>query len=66
MIRIAKVGDITYKSEDCPNPRDPKVQQRLRNLVDLAMCIGRREGMFKSLLPLPEDINRQESDNNSR
>ena len=33
-----------------------QVRYRLRTLLDLAITIGRREGMFKSLPPLAEDV----------
>ena len=61
MKKIAKVGDITYEWEDSPDPEDRQAQQRLRNLFDLAISIGRREGLLKSSLPLPEDKPKQES-----
>ena len=33
-----------------------QVRYRLRNLLNLAITIGRREGMFKSLPSLVEDV----------
>jgi len=60
MRRIAKVGDVMYVWEDDPCLDDPQVQQRLRNIFDLAIQIGRRNGLFRNLSPLPEDKSEQE------
>jgi hypothetical protein len=42
-------------SKDTAGQDDLQVRQRLRTLVELAISIGRRKGMFKSLPPLEED-----------
>ena len=41
--------------DDTSNVNDLQVRYRLRTLVELAIDIGRRKGMFKSLPPLEED-----------
>ncbi|MFC2006543.1 hypothetical protein ACFLUQ_00005 [Chloroflexota bacterium] len=44
-----------HTSKDTAGQDDLQVRQRLRTLVELAITIGRRKGMFKSLPPLEED-----------
>jgi len=48
---------------DTSSHDDLQVRYRLRTLVELAISIGRRKGMFKGLPPLEEDkLNIEPSD----
>ena len=49
--------------DDTSSLNNLQVRYRLRTLIELAISIGRRKGMFKSLPPLEEDkLNVEPSD----
>ena len=67
MKELGYIGHIRVTLDDSPeNSTRQQIEQRLLNLVDLALRIGRREGLFKSLPPLREGELGQESDDESR
>ena len=66
MKELGYIGHIGVILNDSPeNSARQPIEQRLRNIVDLAISVGRREGLFKGLLYLHEDKLRQESDGDS-
>jgi hypothetical protein len=55
MKKIDTEREIVYQYEYESSANNLQVQHRLRILLDLAIRIGRREGMFKSLPSPAED-----------
>ena len=67
MKELGYIGHIRVTLNDSPeNSTRQLIERRLRNIVDLAISVGRCEGLFKSLPHLHENKLRQESDGHSR